>query len=396
MPWETGIAHGHSDLFDKLRRFVTGRGVVSNQAFVGTGNGSLDIDANFGASLTAVTESWTIACTDATTPGSEVWSVTGSVSGVQAAATTGVTYDNGLLAFTIVAGGINYAVADQYTLDVTEGAMKAANQVYEELALEDVSAIDRSVYLKAKGLTGTDEIYLQLRHFQDAGADWYNWELAGALNYSAQESWSTQFNVSGNQYLTLTNADMTYWFIANGRRVIIVAKVSTVYVAAYLGWYLPYATPTEFPYPAFIGANHGTWNTRWSSANFNNSNFWNPTTNAASLRHIDGQWLRIRNRFQSGGESFDSIHNVWPWENIPHFNFESVRNDLSSGYALYPAILHSAHEGANVYGELDGVFAVSGFGNFSEDTITVGGDTYLVVQSVHHTGRGDYAALKLE
>jgi len=59
---------------------------------------------------------FTVECVDATTPGAEQWSVTGSVSGALDTATTGVAYEDStiLLSFTIAAGGTAFAVGDRF------------------------------------------------------------------------------------------------------------------------------------------------------------------------------------------------------------------------------------------------------------------------------------------
>jgi hypothetical protein len=47
-----------------------------------------------------------------------------------------------------------------------------------------------------------------------------------------------------------------------------------------------------------------------------------------------------------------------------------------------------------VYGELDGVFALTGFGNGAENTVTIGGVVHYVVQNVFRTDQLDYFAIK--
>ena len=79
------------------------------------GNGTMGAVV-LGGSYT-VSENWTVTCNDATVPGSEVFSVVGSVSGAQADATVGVPYtsDSGEVSFTISAGGIPFVVGDFFT-----------------------------------------------------------------------------------------------------------------------------------------------------------------------------------------------------------------------------------------------------------------------------------------
>jgi hypothetical protein len=50
---------------------------------------------------------------------------------------------------------------------------------------------------------------------------------------------------------------------------------------------------------------------------------------------------------------------------------------------------------SNIWGELDGLEAITGYQNGSENTITIGNSIWLVVQNVFRTTQIDYAAVKL-
>jgi hypothetical protein len=79
---------------------------------------------------------------------------------------------------------------------------------------------------------------------------------------------------------------------------------------------------------------------------------------------------------------------VWPYMRVENIG----RVFGGTDYALMPLILHTGgaalsipdSQRANV-GELDGVYFISGFGNASENTVTIGGVTYLVVQNCFRT-----------
>jgi hypothetical protein len=49
----------------------------------------------------------------------------------------------------------------------------------------------------------------------------------------------------------------------------------------------------------------------------------------------------------------------------------------------------------NVYGELDGVKAITGFSQGSENTVTVDGIEYLVIQNVFRNTTSDFFAVQL-
>lgn len=86
-----------------------------------TGDGTV---TDVSGSLTSVTETWTIVCTDNAIEGSEVWSVTGSVSGLQTPATTGVAYtsDDSEISFIITAGDNAFAETDTITIEINKPA----------------------------------------------------------------------------------------------------------------------------------------------------------------------------------------------------------------------------------------------------------------------------------
>ena len=56
--------------------------------------------------------------------------------------------------------------------------------------------------------------------------------------------------------IPLRDDEMSYWFVANGRRFIIVAKVMGRYLSMYCGYMLQFGTDLENPYPMYIG---GSW-----------------------------------------------------------------------------------------------------------------------------------------
>jgi hypothetical protein len=69
---------------------------------------------------------------------------------------------------------------------------------------------------------------------------------------------------------------------------------------------------------------------------------------------------------------------------------------MDGGYSMLPIVLGDCSALApNMYGELDGLEAISGYQNGSENTVTIGNSTYLVVQNISRTTQVDYAAVKL-
>lgn len=56
--------------------------------------------------------------------------------------------------------------------------------------------------------------------------------------------------------IPLRDGPMPYWFVANGRRFVLVVKVLENYLSMYCGFMLQFGTDLENPYPMYIGGGH--------------------------------------------------------------------------------------------------------------------------------------------
>jgi len=95
---------------------------------------------------------------------------------------------------------------------------------------------------------------------------------------------------------------------------------------------------------------------------------------------------------------------VWPYS----YSMLNLIPNLDGGYALFPVILHSSTSTSGFYpnitivvpqmwGELDGLAALTGDSNASENTITPAPSRtqWLVIQNVFRTTKSDFFAVKL-
>lgn len=252
------------------------------------------------------------------------------------------------------------------------------------------------LFLQGQGSSGTDEIYCSIKIDESVPSDYFNWRVAGAIGYSSTNDQANQPGASQLNYMALWDGSIPYWFIANGRRFIVIAKVSTTYHALYMGFILPYATPSEYPYPLFIGGETSFQGKRWSVTDENNRCFWDPGESGSWLYRNDGQWLDWVNFGGTSTETIRTNRNVMPYVSDAD-NFRSIGTGKPPGgeYPLIPTVLIERSPTEAIMGEFEGVFAVSGFGNASENTVDIGGDDHLVVQNIFRTDRWDYAAIKL-
>jgi hypothetical protein len=245
-------------------------------------------------------------------------------------------------------------------------------------------------------MAGGEDIFVGLNGF-DAGGDAYNIELRGMVGYNSATIFSAQPGVSPAVYLHLSNAAMTYWFIANGQRVIIIVKVSTVYQMAYLGKILPYATPDQYPYPVLIAGMSSSSTLRWSSTFRSHSAPFNPGSASARLCWPDGTWYEFENADGTSTPTGPSANRfVWPTHVDPADGaWSDIRDNVGGDYSLFPLILFTQSPASNLVGEMEGIYWVTGFGTASENIITIGGVNYMVVQNAYRTGPGHYCAVRM-
>lgn len=235
---------------------------------------------------------------------------------------------------------------------------------------------NRELILKGVGYTGEEEIFVGFRTYQDASADYYNL-LAGVFTgYVAGNTFDTQpgARLSG---VPAHNNRIDYWLTLNPQRIALAMKVGTpVYESCYVGKCLPYGRPSQYPYPVVCGGMlTGAAATRFSETTHSMPYKGNRANMA--LRGNDG-WIQVH---------------AYPWSNAALMSTNIIR-DTGDIYHLLPIELHD--NTANLWGALDGIYHCSGFNNAVENTMTVDGVEYVVIQDVARTGHADYYAMRLD
>lgn len=238
---------------------------------------------------------------------------------------------------------------------------------------------------------------------------------------------------------------MQYWMVANGRRFVVVIKISTVYQAMYGGFFLPYANPAAYPYPLFIGGTRGLSGysaaqiaTTWRAAEAdhyrqfiyarNNNGPTSGFDSSAAILSPSGAWHAggidynvgsyILPRFVMGPRGFPDYlgattigDNLTPTfssttssANPQRYGYANIRDRLMAGIngemPLTPVTLMTFNNTTSpdpvTLGILDGCFSVPGVGNTAENIVAVGGVDHLVVPNVQRTSASEYWALALE
>jgi hypothetical protein len=381
MSVQIGTATDVGNLIDLLNAFLL-VGHSLDPQYAGTGNGL--ITALIGTAAT-VNETITCTATNATH-----FTVVGSISGALGTATVGTPFTSAVVDFTIVAGGTAFVLGDTITFVMT-------------LPWTALVATAGAEYIwSAPGNNGAANIIVGVSRFSSSAGDYDDLNLLGAFGYDSGQSFTSQPGGNNDVYVPLLRVgSMRYWFVANGRRCAMVVQVSTTYQTMYLGFIDQYASPSQFPYPLAVGGSmsfHSTvpivgdplW--RWSNNSIsvcafaiaNNS----PQDLGAQLRMRTnaGVW---RGFSTDPGNTTTGTGQIWPYSGI----MNNLRPNIDGSYFLDAIVVND--DGPNIYGELDGVDAVTGYNQVSENTVTINGISWLVVQNVFRTTTTDYFALKL-
>lgn len=380
----TGSAANYTALLDALNAALL-EGHALSIAWGGAGNGVLSA---LRGKPSSVQETITVTWTSAT-----AFNVVGSVTGSMGSGTVGSQFSHARLSFTATAGGTPWANGStaQFVMTPPWTALR--------------SSVGSEYIWRAPGDGGADQIFVGAKVFSNVSADYYNWRLGGFTGYTAGAAFEAQPGAMTDPVVPLWNSAIPYWFMISGKRAIVVAKVSTVYEMAYMGFLDSYASPGQWSYPLAVGGSMSWYsepaassaNWRWSYAGNEHRGFpFGGPMNSGTNRDKDSP-LRVRKPDGTWrGFSYSdtaSVGTVWPYA----FGMSDVRACLDGSYPVLPVSLAEDMGAAeNPLGELAGVVATTGFSNASENTITQGRASFLVSQNIHRTTKTDYAAFRLD
>lgn len=261
-----------------------------------------------------------------------------------------------------------------------------------------LTGVDQIV-LKGPGLAGDDEVLVTIKPYVNATLATYNLGIRGLVSYNPGLGIDAQVNQSSLVVLPLWNSPIDFWFIANGRRFMVVARVSTYWMTCYAGLILPYVLPDAWPYPLFVGGCNRGGDTGlqeiWSTTGRTNRSFWNGTnTSTGRLLLPDVLWYDVSNWNDtgSGDGSFNTGINVNPFR----WDYAELIANLDGSYPLQPATLVCDVPYQAQLGRLDGMFQAIAIGNAAGNIIQTGGVDHIVAQNVYRTARYDYAAFALQ
>lgn len=243
-------------------------------------------------------------------------------------------------------------------------------------------------YLRGPGSSGNADVHVNIRTGATVAAGAYWWEVRGALTFDSSLTFENQPGVSPPTYLLLWENSIDYWFYVTDRRIIVVAKVSTSYLSIYAGFFLPFATPTEYPFPLYVGSSAAV-KVIYTAASSAIRSFADPGEGAAWLREPGGAWVEVSNHGDdtTSDDDFEAHaltgYYLWPYwngtgtldtmanETLARLEFRPAPGAPSSRFLL-PLHLFGTAIDAGVIGVLEGAFWTFGFGAGSEQSFNIG------------------------
>lgn len=208
---------------------------------------------------------------------------------------------------------------------------------------------------------------------------------------------------------------LPYHFIANGRRCIIAVQTGRKWSTAYLGWYLPFGTPAQVPYPMMIAGSNYTNTSQdseevWEDRHIAFSMGTHDTDVGGNIQHLEGaNWVSMADRiwplydFETGDSSTFSQDNELFWRDdfvntstYAEGDYTLCYRNLDNSIPLIPLHITGDESGQDIFGVYDGVFAAGGARRvLQDDIVDIGGVDHLLVEAIHYS-RGSMIALKLE
>lgn len=253
---------------------------------------------------------------------------------------------------------------------------------------------------------GNDIIYMQFRIPNDstgsiilldssAGYDskLFYWEQPGSIQQWLSSEGETE--VAQPAFTVTSNEKFNYWIFISSYRLIVVARMSTVYESMYVGFLNPVASERQYPYPMYVAGNTVGNGGRWNG-NMTGS-FVFPRDNTGMLRRADGTW-----------RSFNSPSQYPDWkESGVVFPYTACNKSLVPNYCdddtgvldnllLIPVILQT-NDPVDVCGILRGVYWNSGTRDVaSEQIVSYNGDNYMIFDTKSLRGTNSYFCVRLD
>jgi len=281
------------------------------------------------------------------------------------------------------------------------------------------------IVVRGPGLTATDQVYVGMRLVTDLlnDAAWIECVgMTGVIPSSLNYDNHVNVTVNGGVRCHLRGSNpMDYWFVANGRRFVVVVQVSTVYESLYAGLFLPYGDPTQYSYPFFLGGTSGNSTGTgeipdWRSTDTAHSNFHRsqirtssslPYAPSAYMLSPSGDWLTCA---ITANENQQVGLTPWEFHDSATWNMEKTSSTNTRGYAEHYARVIQGYNGdfplnpigliqdspnRQFFGVLEGVYQAPGRGNSAENVVNANDLDHVCFPNVFRTEIDEFWAVQI-
>jgi len=276
--------------------------------------------------------------------------------------------------------------------------------------------------LRGPGAGDGRRVFINFITYGDVTNSLYGWSLRGSVDWVAahQLNPENQLGSSPRPFLNLWQNAMTYWFYGNDRRIIIVVKVGAIYVSSYMGFFLPWGLPAQYPFPLLIAGDYSA-QVAQGNANSGRRFFIDPggsstPESSAWYRTPAGIWRWGANHgfganvnSPSGSTSGNGHFKVWPhnvgsvatsatnqyqWgtdEGLISTGLDRMVASRQNERPAFPTMILDPAEG--IPGTLDGAYAIPGAGLAAEAALAVGGLNLRLFQNLNRSSGNDFMGI---
>lgn len=268
------------------------------------------------------------------------------------------------------------------------------------------------VLLHGDGITGEEDIYIGLKTY---GTD--HIAVCASTGYTPSQEFDLQPNMY-NVGIPLYYDRIRYWITLNAQRIAFCCQVGTAhYESGYIGKFIPYCSPAQYPYPVACAGMFGYYDASYLLS-----------TNPYTYVYASDPDRYYRLPYKGPGSIvvntldiyrpaynmavYSNFTNKWFYPAIHPFNYLGTRMDTSTVNNKYPLYeLEICNPNMNnsgetdtitqrspggIYGKLDGIYYVSGSYMYPEDTFAIGGNTYIVFRDRNLDAAGNHYAMRLD
>ena len=249
----------------------------------------------------------------------------------------------------------------------------------------------------------SNPVFVNMRSVFNTGLGQYGIEMSVSKAYNSLASWGGQVGESPSVFLNLWSGTIGYWFYVSSRRAVMVTNCSTIYGTAYAGMFLPFAKPSEYNYPFYVGSAASILEGRIPSTAYSQRFIADPSPNTAFyFSNTSASWKEVSNKSATGIRDDGISAGIWPHFELanpaatthPDFAnfFEKIRPNANGETFVYPCHIIDVPS-QEIIGVLEGVYGVPGFGLGSENVISTDDGSFRVFQDHNKISNSSFLAV---